>query len=69
MKNVKCKFAVGQLIHHILFNYRGVIIDIDPEFYGTEEWYNQVARSRPPKDKPWYHVLGDLGRTKLTYCF
>jgi len=24
-----------------------------------EEWYEQMARSRPPKDEPWYHVLVD----------
>ena len=53
------KFHIGQLIHHRLFGYRGVVYDIDPEFSGTEEWYDQVARSRPPKDEPWYHVLVD----------
>ena len=26
-------------------------------FEGSEEWYEQVARSRPPKNRPWYHVL------------
>lgn len=51
------KFSVGDLVHHRLFNYRGVVIDVDPEFQGAEEWYQQVARSRPPKDRPWYHVL------------
>lgn len=51
------KFSVGELIHHKLFDYRGVIIDVDPEFQGTEEWYEQVARSQPPRDQPWYHVL------------
>lgn len=51
------KFSVGELIHHKLFDYRGVVVDVDPEFQGSEEWYEQVARSKPPKDKPWYHVL------------
>ena len=51
------KFSVGGLIHHRLFDYRGVIVDVDQNFQGTDEWYQQVARSRPPKDKPWYHVL------------
>ena len=40
-----------------MFNYRGVIFDVDPVFMGSEEWYETVARSRPPKDQPWYHVL------------
>jgi heat shock protein HspQ len=51
------KFFVGQVIKHRLFGYRGVIFDVDSQFQGTEEWYNQIAKSRPPKDKPWYRVL------------
>jgi heat shock protein HspQ len=51
------KFFVGQIVHHKKFDYRGVIFDVDATFQGTEEWYDQVARSRPPKDRPWYHVL------------
>ena len=53
----QAKFAVGQVVHHRLFDYRGVIFDVDPVFSGSDEWYEQVARSRPPKDSPWYHVL------------
>ena len=56
------RFAIGELIHHRRFDYRGVIVDVDPEFQGTEEWYEQMAVSRPPKDAPWYHVLVDDGR-------
>lgn len=48
---------MGQLIVHKLFQYRGVIIDVDPAFQGTDEWYEQVALSRPPRNRPWYHVL------------
>ena len=51
------KFQVGQIIHHKLFDYSGVIFDIDPGFEGTEEWYKKMAQSIPPRDKPWYHVL------------
>ena len=53
----KSKFSVGDLIHHRLFDYRGVIVDIDAAFQLTDEWYDAVARSRPPKNEPWYHVL------------
>jgi len=56
-KIAQAKFAVGDLVHHRLFDYRGVIVDVDPDFQLTDEWYDNVARSRPPKDKPWYHVL------------
>jgi len=52
-------FEIGQIVHHRLFDYRGVVLDGDPDFQGGEEWYEQMARSRPPKDQPWYHVLVD----------
>lgn len=55
----KAEFSVGQIIHHKLFDYRGVIVDVDFQFQGSEEWYETVAKSRPPKDRPWYHVLVD----------
>jgi len=50
-------FSIGDLVHHKLFGYRGVIVDVDPQLMLSDEWYEAVARSRPPKDKPWYHVL------------
>ena len=50
-------FSVDQLVWHRLFHYRGVVFDVDPIFLGSEEWYEEVAKSRPPKDEPWYHVL------------
>ena len=57
MTNYKAKFRIGQIVHHKLFNYTGVVFDIDPFFQSSDEWYEQVARSRPLKNKPWYHVL------------
>ena len=60
-KENSVKFTIGQVIHHKMFDYRGVVVDIDPAFNSSEEWYEKVALSRPPKDKPWYHVLVDGG--------
>lgn len=51
------RFSVGDLVHHKLFDYRGVVVDVDPRFMSTDEWYESVAKSRPPKHKPWYHLL------------
>ena len=53
----RANFSIGDLVHHRLFDYRGVVVDVDATFQSTQEWYETVARSRPPKDKPWYHVL------------
>lgn len=52
-------FAIGQVIRHKLFGYRGVVASIELRFQGSDEWYNVMASSRPPKNKPWYHVLVD----------
>jgi len=53
----RAKFSVGALVSHLRFGYRGVIVDVDATFQLDDEWYEMVAKSRPPKDKPWYHVL------------
>ena len=55
------KFAVGEIVKHLKFGYRGVVFQADAEFELSDEWYEAVALSRPPKDAPWYHVLVDGG--------
>lgn len=57
MSESQAEFGVGELVQHKRFGYRGVIVDVDASFQLSEEWYEQVALSRPPKDRPWYHVL------------
>ena len=56
-ESAKAKYCIGQLIQHKLFDYRGIILGVDLEFKSTDEWYEAVAKSRPPKNEPWYHVL------------
>ena len=51
------RYRVGQVVRHALFDYVGVVVDVDAEFNGTDEWYERMARTRPPREKPWYHVL------------
>lgn len=50
-------FHIGQVVEHLKFGYRGVVFSVDAHFDLDDAWYEQVARSRPPKDQPWYHVL------------
>ncbi len=59
-------FHTGQVIRHKLFDYRGVVVGVDQTFQLSKEWYEEVARSRPPKDQPWYHVLVH-GAHQITY--
>jgi len=60
------QFTIGEIVHHRKYDYRGVIVDVDPAFNASPEWYEQMAVSRPPKDRPWYHVLVD-GAGHSTY--
>ncbi len=60
------RFTIGQVVHHLKFDYRGVIVDVDPVFQGSNAWYELIARSRPPKDQPWYRVLVD-NDDQMTY--
>ena len=57
MTEIRARFHVGQPVHHKLFDYRGVVVDADATFQGSEDWYQAMARTRPPKDQPWYTVL------------
>ncbi len=66
MEQRLARFRPGQLVHHLKFDYRGAVVDVDPSFQLSDEWYEQVARSRPPRDQPWYHVLVD-GTDGMTY--
>ena len=59
------KFAIGQVVRHRLFPFRGVIFDVDPEFNNTEEWYEAIpAEVRPRKDQPFYHLLAENAETE-----
>ncbi len=55
--SAQAHFSIGDLVQHKLFDYRGVIVDVDPRLMLSDEWYETVARTRPPKDQPWYRVL------------
>ncbi len=54
------KFGIGQVVRHRIFEFRGVIYDVDPEFNNTEEWYEAIPEEvRPRKDQPFYHLLAE----------
>jgi heat shock protein HspQ len=53
-------FAIGDVVRHRLFDFRGVIFDVDPVFANTEEWYDSIPQDlRPRKDQPFYHLLAE----------
>jgi len=53
-------FAIGDIVRHRLFDFRGVIFDVDPVFANSDEWYEAIPEGiRPPKDQPFYHLLAE----------
>ena len=54
------RFSIGDVVRHRLFDFRGVIFDVDPVFANSDEWYDAIpAAIRPEKDQPFYHLLAE----------
>jgi heat shock protein HspQ len=61
------RFAIGDVVRHRLFDFRGVIFDVDPVFANSDEWYKAIPEDiRPAKDQPFYHLLAENGETSYT---
>lgn len=59
------KFAVGSVVRHKLYPFRGVVFDIDPVFDNTEEWWLSIPPElRPKKNQPYYHLLAENSETE-----
>lgn len=58
MADIKhAKFAIGDVVRHRVFPFRGVVFDIDPEFDNTEQWWLAIPENiRPRKEQPFYHL-------------
>jgi len=59
------KYLPGQIVHHLRYNYRGVIVHVDPICNAGDNWYESNL-TQPNRDQPWYYVLVDQ-RTHCTY--
>jgi len=54
------QFSIGQVVRHRVYPFRGVIVDVDPEFSNSEEWWQAIPEEvRPRKDQPFYHLLAE----------
>ncbi|WP_242096828.1 MULTISPECIES: heat shock protein HspQ [unclassified Sphingomonas] len=54
------RFSIGDVVRHRMFDFRGVIFDVDPVFANSEEWYDAIPEGvRPRKDQPFYHLLAE----------
>ena len=60
-------FNIGDIVKHKIYPFRGVIVDVDPEFSNSEEWYKSIpAEVRPSKEQPFYHLMAENTETFYT---
>ncbi len=58
----RARFAPGDIVRHRMFDFRGVVFDIDPVFANSDEWYEAIPEEiRPAKEQPYYHLLAENG--------
>ncbi|MGF1464309.1 MAG: heat shock protein HspQ [Maricaulaceae bacterium] len=63
----EARFGLGDVVRHRLFPFRGVVIDVDPEYDNTEEWWMSIPEAiRPSKDQPFYHLLAENAESTYT---
>jgi heat shock protein HspQ len=56
----EARFAIGEVVRHRVFDFRGVVFDIDPVFANSEDWYQAIPEQvRPHKDQPFYHLFAE----------
>jgi heat shock protein HspQ len=56
----QARFGIGDVVRHKIFDFRGVIFDVDPVFANSEEWYESIPEAlRPSKEQPFYHLLAE----------
>jgi heat shock protein HspQ len=54
------RFGIGEVVRHRVFEFRGVVFDVDPIFANSEEWYSAIPEDiRPRRDQPFYHLLAE----------
>ncbi|MCB4804403.1 heat shock protein HspQ [Methylobacterium brachiatum] len=59
------KFAIGAVVRHRIYPFRGIVFDVDPVFDNTEEWWLAIPEEvRPRKDQPFYHLLAENAETE-----
>lgn len=64
MSDRTAKFAIGRIVRHRFFPFRGVIYDVDPVFANSEDWWLSIPEEvRPKKDQPFYHLLAENAET------
>lgn len=59
----KFRFDVGEVVRHVQYDYRAVVLSMDAGCRASDAWY-RGNRTQPRRDQPWYHVLDEDGEER-----
>lgn len=63
-RRTQARFGIGDVVRHRVFDFRGVVYDIDPVFANSEEWYESIPKEvRPNREQPFYHLFAENGES------
>lgn len=61
-RRTRARFGIGDVVRHRIFDFRGVVFDIDPVFANSDEWYESIPQDlRPTREQPFYHLFAENG--------
>lgn len=49
-------YAIGTVVKHKSYGYRGVVVSYDPECQACDKWYFG-NKTQPERRQPWYNIL------------
>ena len=53
----RAKFGIGDVVHHQLFGFYGIVIDVDVKCMKDEAWMAQIPEQiRPKGNQPFYYI-------------
>jgi heat shock protein HspQ len=64
-KTSVAKFGIGQVIRYRLYAFRGVVVDVDPQFADRVQSYETInlIEGRQRKDQPFYYLFAENEQT------
>lgn len=54
-------YKLGQIVHHLRYDYRAVVVGRDPQCQQDDDWYMR-NQTQPDREQPWYHLFVEGGR-------
>ena len=61
-------FNIGDIVKHRIYPFRGVIVDVDPEFDNTDEFTKYIMNQGIKFENEVYKIFKSKFNSISTYC-